>query len=319
MTEPKISRRSVIKAATAGALVPSLVATADAQVPIMGKKRVLRIAHLTDIHVQPERQAALGMEACLEHLQSHRTKPNMIVMGGDLVMDSLDADRSRVLDQWEIYKRVLKANNGLPVEACIGNHDVWGWGNRQKYSSESGFGKRMAMDQLDLSRPYRSFDKAGWHFILLDSTHPGRGNGYTAKLDPEQFEWLKDDLERVPASRPIIVFSHIPILSVCAYFHGMNEKMGNWAVPGAWMHIDARAIKDLFRRYANIKLCVSGHIHLTDRIKYNGISYYCNGAVSAGWWGGPFQECHNGYGLIDLYEDGFYDNRYVSFDWRPRP
>jgi len=63
MTEPKISRRSVIKAATAGALVPSLVATADAQVPIMGKKRVLRIAHLTDIHVQPERQAALGMEA----------------------------------------------------------------------------------------------------------------------------------------------------------------------------------------------------------------------------------------------------------------
>ncbi len=89
-------------------------------------------------------------------------------------------------------------------------------------------------------------------------------------------------------------------------------------VPGSWMHIDARRIKDLFLKHPNVRLCLSGHIHLVDRVEYLGVTYLCNGAVSGGWWKGANQECNPGYGLVDLYDDGTFENRYVEFPWKPR-
>lgn len=180
--------------------------------------------------------------------------------------------------------------------------------------SEPLWGKKWAIDVLQLGSPYRSFDRAGWHFIVLDSTYPHE-SGYIAKLDEDQFDWLKEDLSRTPKETPILVLSHIPILSASAYFDGPNEKSGNWQVPSAWMHIDARRIKDLFRLYPNIKLCLSGHIHLVDRVDYLGISYFCNGAVCGDWWNGNFQECAPGYAIVDLYDDGTCENEYVLWGW----
>src|SRR5690606_23551047 len=121
-------------------------------------------------------------------------------------------------------------------------------------------------DILGLEKPYRSYDRNGWHFIVLDSVFPKATGGYTARLDDEQFEWLKGDLASVKSTTPIMVTSHIPIIAACPMFDGDNEKSGNWQVPGAWMHIDARRIKDEFRKHANIKLCISGHIHLIDQV-----------------------------------------------------
>ena len=280
--------------------------------------RVLRIAHLTDIHVQPELLAAKGMEACLAHVQAQPDKPDIIFTGGDLIMDALGASRDRVKTQWDIFGSVLKANLELQIRHCVGNHDVWGWNDRAKYRGEHLFGKQWAKDALELESTYYSFDQAGWHFIVLDSTHPLALNGYTAKLDEEQFLWLEDDLANTPHETPIFVLSHIPIISACAYFDGNNEASGDWAIPGMWMHIDARRIKDLFAKHSNVQLCVSGHIHLVDQVLYNGVNYCCNGAVCADWWKGDYQECTFGYALIDLYSDGSFFNRYVPFDWSSR-
>ncbi|MBC8064666.1 MAG: metallophosphoesterase [Chlorobia bacterium] len=303
----------VVAAAT---VLPSR-ASAEIEPQFPRKKRALRIAHMTDIHVQPERSAALGWERCLEHAQGQRDKPDIIFTGGDLIMDALVADEARVKAQWDIFNRVLKRNIEVPVEHCLGNHDVWGWGARSTFRSASRFGKVFALDALELEKPYRSFDRAGWHFIVLDSTAPLSGNGYTAKLDSVQFEWLQDDLAKVGTKTPVFVLSHIPILSACAFYHGDNEKSGQWRVPGAWMHLDSRRIKDLFNRYPNVKVCVSGHIHLVDRVNYCGVTYTCRGAVSAGWWGGDFQETKCGYSLIDLYNDGTFFTRYVTYGWKP--
>ena len=287
-----------------------------AQAKGKARQRVLRIAHITDLHVQPERQAALGMERCLEHAQSQ--KPDLIFMGGDQVMDSLLTDRSRVKAQWDIYNNVLRANRAVPVVHALGNHDVWGWGNRMQYCNEPGFGKAYAMDRMHLSRSYCSFDREGWHIIVLDSVHPTFGNGYIAKLGREQMAWLADDLRSVPKNRPVLVMSHIPILSAAAFFNGENERTGNWHVPGAWMHIDARHIKDLFSQFPNVKACLSGHIHLVDRIDYQNVAYIGTGAGCGGWWGGSFQGVSNGYGLVDLYNDGSVEHKYVEYGWTPR-
>lgn len=309
-----LSRRELIAATSALALAP---AAALAKHPINPKrKRTQRIAHLTDIHVQPENGAPEGFEAALKHAQSQ--KPDWILTGGDLIMDALGASKDRTRAQWDIFHRVLKANTKLPVEHTIGNHDVWGWNIPDQTKNDPLYGKKWASDELGLERPYRSFDRKGWHIIILDSTHRKEGPGYTARLDDEQFEWLKDDLAKTPAKTPVMISSHIPIIAVCSMFDGDNEKTGNWVIPGAWVHIDARRIKDLFRKHPNVKLCVSGHEHLLDQVLYNDVTYCCNGAVSAAWWGGDYQEVTYGYTLVDLYDDGSFENRYIPYGWKTR-
>lgn len=313
-----VSRRELIRIAGAAALGFAGTRSALAQSANPSRKRVLRIAHLTDIHIAPERRAAEGFTACLKHVQSQRDKPDLIFTGGDHIMDSIGANEARTREQWELYKKVLKAECSLPVEPCIGNHDCWGLNRKDSGATgnEPLYGKKWAMDSLGLDREYRSFDRAGWHFIMLDSTF-AQGDGYTARLDDRQFEWLAEDLRRTDPKKPVLILSHIPILAVCVFFDGDNEKSGDWVVPGAWVHIDSRRIKDLFLKHPNVKVCLSGHVHLIDRVEYLGVSYVCNGAVCGGWWEGPYQECDAGYALVDLYDDGSFENRYAQFGWKP--
>ena len=305
-----LSRRDLLAAGGLGVLgsVPAL-ASANAA----AKRRVLRIAHITDLHVQPERGAALGMERCLDHAQGQ--KPDMIFMGGDQVMDCLQVDRGRVKQQWDVYKSVLSANAAVPVVHALGNHDVFGWGNAGCSRAERGYGKAYSLEKMHLSRGYQSFDRGGWHLVVLDSVFPARGRGYTARLDDEQFEWLADDLAKAKG-RPTLVMSHIPILSTAAFFCGENERTGNWHVPGAWMHIDARRIKDLFAKIPTVVACVSGHIHLVDRMNFQGVRYFGNGSGCGAWWGGPYQDVAPGYGLVDLFSDGTIENKYVEYGWK---
>lgn len=323
---PTMERRDVLKAglamAGAGALGGAARAATGPQpaAPAGPRRKVLTLAHMTDTHVQPERAAQAGMAAALAHIQNHPAKPELLLAGGDNIMDTFANTRQRGEAIWKIWRDTLANECSLPVRSCIGNHDVWGW-NKEKSATtgdEPQWGKRWAMDELGLPERYYTFDQAGWRFVVLDSTHPRGDAGYVGKLDEPQFAWLAETLAATPAAMPVLVLSHIPILAACAYFDGDNEESGDWRVPGAWMHIDARRIKDLFHRHPNVKVCLSGHIHLVDRVDYLGVTYYCNGAASGGWWGGPCQEFGNGYGLVELYDDGTATNQYVEYGWVAR-
>jgi 3',5'-cyclic-AMP phosphodiesterase len=317
-----LSRRGVLVsgcAIAAGAVVRGKPLESAAEPAHRARKRVLRVAHLTDAHVRPEKRAEEGMAMCLRHAQGLADKPDLILQGGDAVMEVLNCDAARAKAQAEVWRRVLKNECSLPIEHCIGNHDVWGVDKVKSKTTgnEPLWGKKWAMDLYGITTRYRAFDRAGWRFIVLDSTFITE-RGYTAKLDPEQFAWLERTLRETDAKTPVLVLSHIPILTVTAYLDGENEKTGDWVVPGAWMHIDARAIKNLFLKHPNVKVCLSGHIHLADRVDYLGVSYICNGAVCGGWWGGPYQECKEGYGLVDLFDDGTFENQYVEYGWKAR-
>jgi 3',5'-cyclic AMP phosphodiesterase CpdA len=280
-------------------------------------RRVLRLAHLTDIHLTHDRRAPEGLAACLRHVQSQADRPDLILQGGDAIMDALPADQASAQRQFDLWQSIVRAelDPRLPMVNCLGNHDVWGWDRPKSgcLGDEPLYGKAWAMRVMGLERRYYSFDRAGWHFVVLDSTF-SVANDYTAKLDDEQFEWLDADL----AARkgvPVVVLSHIPILSVSAFLDGDNEKSGNWQVPGAWMHIDARRIKDLFARRGNVRLCLSGHLHMVDRCDFLGVSYFCSGAVSGAWWKGSWEEFEPGYALVDLFEDGSFAAQYTGFGW----
>ncbi|MBN2209790.1 MAG: metallophosphoesterase [Sedimentisphaerales bacterium] len=287
-----------------------------------GSRRVLRAAHFTDIHVQPEQRAPEGFAAALEHMQQGEDAPQLLLVGGDSVMDSFQAQEPRVREQWEVYKKVMAEHCRISVRACIGNHDVWGWDKESSLTTgaEPLWGKAWAIQSLGIDKRYYSFNQAGWHFVMLDSTFqpPENPRVYTARLDEEQFAWLENDLQ-AHGQMPTALVSHIPILSAAAFMDGENEKDGDWHVPGAWMHLDARRLKDLFLKHPQVKLCLSGHLHLVDHVVYNDVHYICDGAVCAGWWKGDYQECDEGYGVVDFYADGSFAHRYVSYHWVAEP
>lgn len=310
ITLEKFSRRQALASGAAAALI--VPAAADAAVRRRPKRgRAMRFAHLTDIHVQPERGAGEGMAACLRHVQEQKDAPEFIVFGGDNVM-SVDSEegRARAGVQLDLWKQVLKAECSLPYAAAIGNHDVFG--------NHPVDGKQWAVDAYELPGRCYWLDRAGWRFVFLDSTYP-EGGGYSAKLDDNQFEWLVDVLHETKPETPVCIVSHIPILAVCTFLCIEQPPKADWQIPGSWAHIDAHRIKNLFKRYPNVKLCLSGHMHMVDAVDYLGVTYACNGAVSGNWWDGSYHEFDPKYALVDLYEDGACAVELVSYGWTPRP
>jgi len=45
--------------------------------------------------------------------------------------------------------------------------------------------------------PNESFDRGGWHVVLLDSIYP-REESYIGRLDDAHWHWLEQDLTAVP-------------------------------------------------------------------------------------------------------------------------
>jgi len=287
--------------------------------PPAKRKRSLRLAHLTDIHVQPELAAADGMAAAVKHVQALDDPPQLIVTGGDMVMDVLGVDATRSKTQWDLWHKVLKDQCSLPIKSCIGNHDVWGWNKiaSKTTGQEPGWGKQQAIDHFHLPERYYAFDQGGWRFLMLDSIFPDPDSVYIGRLDEKQFEWLQKELKSIPATTPVALVSHIPILSVCV-IEFQKQVNKDFLVPAGAVHSDAQRIVRLLRQHPNVKLALSGHLHLTERIEYAGVTYLCSGAVCGGWWRGAHHGTPEGYMLVDLFDDGSVENRYVAYGWKPR-
>jgi 3',5'-cyclic AMP phosphodiesterase CpdA len=216
-----------------------------------------------------------------------------------------------------LYEKVLAQNTKLPVHSLLGNHDIWGWGNPQIQDSDFGYGKAMAVDRLALPKRFYSFDAGGWHFVMLDSM-TRREKSYFGQLDPEQIEWLRGDLDSAKGKH-IAVFSHIPLLAVCVFFDDIGVPIGpEWKVSDGDMHRDSKRILQILAEH-RVRLAVSGHIHLVDRVDYRGISFVCDGAVSGNWWKGPREQFPEGYGIFDLHPDGTFIHRYTDYGWKAEP
>lgn len=273
------------------------------------KKPVLRVAHLTDVHLKNEWDAPRHFRDCLHHVQQQTPKVDMILNGGDIVFDMNKENMDTINTQWKLLHAVTAGECGLPVHYVLGNHDIW-WSENNK--GQAVYGKQYSMDQLQLPVPYYSLVKKGWKFIFLDSVHLDvDGTWYIGKLGEAQFSWLENELKNTDANMPVCVLSHIPILT--ATLMVVDNVVNRWEMLGGDMHTDTAKIIQLFYQHPNVKLCLSGHIHLRDKVVYNNVSYLCNGAVSGAWWKGNNRETAPGYGLIDLYADGSFSERYINY------
>ncbi len=280
------------------------------------RKRSVRFAHITDIHVQPGQIPEKGMADALNHIQRLKQKPEFIINGGDAIMDALAADKQKTQIQFDLFKSILAKENSLPIHHCIGNHDVWGWfiKENEALKADKHDGKQWVVEELNMPRRHYSFTKGKWKFIVLDSTQLNPAGGYIAYVDPEQYAWLEEELKNTPKETFVCMVSHIPILSICAgLFFNKTETNGDLKIQRNLMHTDFLTLKKLFAQYPNVRVCISGHIHLQDELDYLGVKYYCNGAISGNWWKGAFQEFAPAYAMIELFDDGSSERTMVNY------
>ncbi|WP_082018510.1 metallophosphoesterase family protein [Pedobacter kyungheensis] len=299
-----IKRRTLLKTVglTAGALatgsLPALAA-AEQAAHNKNKKLALTVAHITDVHIRPGDNAPERFKNCLKQVIDQH-EPDFFLNGGDSINDASydNVVRNQVTEQWAIWDDCLKQIGKYEIYSCIGNHDPW-WKAPEK--TDEMYGKDYVVKRLKIPNRYYSFSKKNWHFIILD------GNNSKISLDEEQYKWLEQELEKLPAATPTVIMSHYPILGTTQVLVGGG-------------HSDAKKLKDLFYKHRDkVKICLSGHNHLSDHTTYNGVLYCCNGAMSGFWWGkgdaesagtGYYLETPPGYAVLKLYADGTIENTY---------
>lgn len=274
-----------------------------------------RVLHLTDFHVQPELKAGEGMTAALKHAMQQ--KPDLVVLGGDLIMDGFAATQKRTQLQWDLFTSLLKQHCHVPVQYCIGNHDIWGWNKTKSQTSgnEELWGKKWFLKIAGLDKTYHSFDAGSWKGIVLDTVYP-KDEKYEGFVDDEQFAWLERELNATPTNKPIMIVSHIPLFSPSPMVYGFNAESDQWQVSASEVTKNFNKIKTLFDSRPNVKMCISGHIHLVDRYDYNNVSYLCNGAVCGAWWLGKNKDFEPGYVCLDLFADGKFTNKFIKWGWK---
>ena len=309
-----MNRRKFIASTSLLAIGGNLISSAKTTAAPQSNKDSLQFAFLSDVHVKPTPAAEAGMRKAFQHVNSLKEKPEFIINGGDAIMDALAADKVKTQAQWDVWNKVLSAENRLPLYHVIGNHDAWGWQVKDEaIKTDPLYDKGWVIKQHNMPGRFYSFVQKNWKFIVLDSAHENNG-GYISKIDETQYAWLEQELKNTSPEQNICIVSHIPIVSFCAaMFTDENLSNGDWRISRALLHTDSRKLTELFAKYKNIRCCLSGHIHLQDAVEYKGIQYYCNGAVSGNWWGGAFKGFEPAYAIFTFHKDGGVKREMIAY------
>lgn len=266
-------------------------------------------AFLTDIHLQPEKNAVAGFRQAIDTV--NKLNPDFVITGGDLVMDALDQTYGRVDSLYTLYKEVSSELN-MPVYNSVGNHEVYGWHRAEEgIESNPDFGKKMF--EKKMGDRFYSFDHKDWHFIILDAIYRSEEGHYIGKIDQEQMEWLVEDLNKIDKETPIAITVHIPFITSATQL-----REGALAANSEGSVItNSRDVLLLFREY-NLKLVLQGHLHFNEDLYVgNDVHFITGGAVSGRWWSnrpGDFPE--EGFMMIHVKGEEL-SSEYVDFGWTP--
>jgi hypothetical protein len=100
------------------------------------------------------------------------------------------------------------------------------------------------------------------------------------------------------------VVTHAPILSATHFLEPSIEKGYTYQVPAGWSPKGIVRFRQLFRKFPQVKLALSGHMHTIDRVEIDHTTYICGGAVSGNWWNGEYLDFPPSWQEIVLNADG---------------
>jgi 3',5'-cyclic AMP phosphodiesterase CpdA len=269
------------------------------------EKELFTMAFLTDIHLQPELNAVEGFTLALDSI--NRLKPDLILTGGDLIMDALGQSYGRADSLYDLYNEVVKKADSK-VYNTMGNHEIYGIYSRSGADpSHPEFGEKMFETRFGNS--YYSFEHKGWKFIVLNSIEDSGKDRYIGLIDSTQVEWLKKELGQTGIDIPIVVSTHIPLITAYSQKYE-GSTIGN---DSSRVVYNSKEIIDLFDGH-NLKLVLQGHLHTVEDVYIDGIHFITSGAICGSKWRGPNRGFEEGFVHLTFYADDF-RWRYVDYGW----
>lgn len=275
-----LSRRSFCGAA----LAVSVLAHSSPE-----KSAGVRFAIVADVHHNRMPGAQQRLEAFLTEVE--RYSLDFLIQLGDFC-DGYTAtpspEQKTFLKTWHDFR--------ARKYSVLGNHEM------------DRCSKAEVMSLLEMPKRYYSFDQHGFHFIVLDCMNlmeDGKvvsyDNGSYFKhraskinlVDPEQMEWLSDDLTKVQS--PVVVFTHPCINSY--WMAGAETTRAN--VLNILSEENKRA------GWQKVIACFSGHHHADHHSERSGVNYILMNSASYYWVGEE-------YGSLAKYHDPLF--AFVSID-----
>lgn len=308
-----MDRRRFLSLAAATAAFPSL----PLQAAPARRAGSLRLVFFTDMHTEPELKADQGTALALRTIRT--LKPDLCIQGGDHCFDLAAVPRERSMMLLDLYTRTEQALDGIPVEHVIGNHDVFGRATSGVLPSDPLYGKK-AFEQRFSSRTYRSFDRAGYHFVLLDSVQITPEREFDAMIDSAQLTWLRSDLAAIPQGTPIIVACHVPLVSAAPQYTPPGDKAARASALAVLSNLhgflvgNARETIDCFEGH-NVIAVLQGHTHINETVFWRDTPYITSGAVSGNWWHGSRWGTPEGFTVLEL-AGGKVSWHYETYGWQ---
>ena len=139
-------------------------------------------------------------------------------------------------------------------------------------------------------------------------------------IDPAQLQWLAADLAATPAGTPIIVISHVPLVSAAPQYTPPDDKAAKAAAYQALTNLhgfllgNARQVIDLFEGHHVIAV-LQGHTHINETVFWRNVPFITSGAVSGNWWRGSRWGTPEGFTVLEL-AGGTAHWHYETYGWR---
>jgi Icc protein len=191
----------------------------------------LHFVQISDSHMGFNKPAnpdvAATLQLAIDRINGLPQTPEFVIHTGDLTHSSKPGE-------FDTLDQMLKGVRAQQTFFVPGEHDT---------SMDDG---KMYMERYGKEakgRGWYSFNHKDVHFVGLSNVAMQEGMG---KLGADQLEWLEDDLKTQPASRPIVVFAHIPLWSV----------FPDWG----WATADSAQALTWLRRFGSVTV-LNGHIH----------------------------------------------------------
>lgn len=272
----QLSRRVFVRN---GTLILAATSMRASSVFANDKPEPLRIGLITDLHYADKRPAgSRHYRETLDKLaeagtQFEQQPLSFLVELGDLVdaADSVDVERGYL-------KTINKAFSPLCKDRhyVLGNHCV------------DTLTKAEFLAGVEQEKSYYSFDRNGFHFIVLDACFRSDGEPYgrknskwtDANIPPAELEWLKADLAK--HDKPTVVFAHQRLDE--AKRHSVKN---------------AAKVRQLLEGSGNVRAVFQGHSHANELQEINGVPYCTLVAMVEG-----SGEKNNGYSVLSIQPDG---------------
>ena len=248
----RISRRTWIKSSIIGLGLPLTVGSSTLA---QFDESTLKIGVVTDAHYADKgtlgnrhyRDSVLKMNAVVDIF--NQRKLDFAVFMGDLIDGhaSTEAD----LKTLSIVETAFSRFNGVR-HYVLGNHDLL------------KLAKDQFIEHCGAKNPYYSFDRRGYHFVVLDACFnqdnsdykAGNFNWTEAYVSKEELAWLETDLQQT--SHPTVIFTH----------QRLDDEDSPYGVK------NAPVVRNILQQSQVVIAVFQGHNHIWDYRSIYDIHYF---------------------------------------------